>query len=401
MSANSGLERYRSLALHWLVLLFPIVQLLDVTRILPGAEVVSSLSKAFYSFGVVFVFVLLFRGKGVRFLLTSGSYSVYLILSFLSLLWCVEYPRTLLALAGLLSVSILGLLCLRMDRLSFCRALLIGCDFIVVASTVAYLLGIGESVLFLQGVERLTGVTYGPHALARAAGVSLMLRLSLLYLGNKTNLFRLFFVILCYCFVIYKTDSRQVYAAVLLCLFVIWLFSANLYKKLQSVYVATLFVLILIFVFVDYSALFEHLTEAMARSESDSVTTLTGRTDIWEIALQKILESPVLGYGFHNGGLIISSEFETDYGWTTESAHNVFLQASLDLGFLGAFVLIVIMVRALCLSLIQRDALMIAFSLFVIIMGLVERSVAGAPGFLNLLLVYSFFHASMCQFKIK
>ena len=56
MSANSGLERYRSLALHWLVLLFPIVQLLDVTRILPGAEVVSSLSKAFYSFGVVFVF---------------------------------------------------------------------------------------------------------------------------------------------------------------------------------------------------------------------------------------------------------------------------------------------------------------------------------------------------------
>ena len=67
-------------------------------------------------------------------------------------------------------------------------------------------------------------------------------------------------------------------------------------------------------------------------------TTLTGRTDLWNAALESILRHPWLGYGFNafwagmEGG---SASVILSVGWYVRHSHNGFLDLSLDLGMLG------------------------------------------------------------------
>jgi exopolysaccharide production protein ExoQ len=71
--------------------------------------------------------------------------------------------------------------------------------------------------------------------------------------------------------------------------------------------------------------------------------TLTGRTEIWEAALEKAWERPWLGYGYgafwQDGGE--SSYVQRVVGWIDLShSHNGFLDLWLDLGLLGLFIFI-------------------------------------------------------------
>ncbi|MDR3742412.1 MAG: O-antigen ligase family protein [Terracidiphilus sp.] len=64
--------------------------------------------------------------------------------------------------------------------------------------------------------------------------------------------------------------------------------------------------------------------------------TFTGRTSVWAIALQKIAEHPILGYGY---GGFWSSEAETVHqyvgNWAPRHAHDAYLNIWLDLGIFG------------------------------------------------------------------
>jgi exopolysaccharide production protein ExoQ len=66
--------------------------------------------------------------------------------------------------------------------------------------------------------------------------------------------------------------------------------------------------------------------------------TLTGRTDIWTYAIDKILERPWLGYGF--AGFWHGLDGESSYvvravRWATPNAHNGYLDFILQLGMIG------------------------------------------------------------------
>ncbi len=68
--------------------------------------------------------------------------------------------------------------------------------------------------------------------------------------------------------------------------------------------------------------------------------SLTGRTDIWAAAFDKILERPWLGYGY--GGFWLGLDGESRYiwlatKWTAPHSHNGFVDLCLDLGFIGLF----------------------------------------------------------------
>ena len=66
--------------------------------------------------------------------------------------------------------------------------------------------------------------------------------------------------------------------------------------------------------------------------------TLTGRTDLWNVAITMIARRPWLGYGyggFWRGWTGESAEFWRAVGWETPHAHNGFLDLALDLGVLG------------------------------------------------------------------
>ncbi len=66
--------------------------------------------------------------------------------------------------------------------------------------------------------------------------------------------------------------------------------------------------------------------------------TLTGRTELWPLVIDKIWKHPWLGYGY--GGFWQGWNGESAYiwlasGWTPNHPHNGYLALCLDLGFLG------------------------------------------------------------------
>lgn len=66
--------------------------------------------------------------------------------------------------------------------------------------------------------------------------------------------------------------------------------------------------------------------------------TLTGRTDIWDALLGSIAQRPLLGYGYNGywlGETGPAAETLAAIGWQTPSAHNGFLEVTLQLGLVG------------------------------------------------------------------
>jgi exopolysaccharide production protein ExoQ len=85
-------------------------------------------------------------------------------------------------------------------------------------------------------------------------------------------------------------------------------------------------------------------------------TTLTGRTDLWTVAIMMIQRHPWLGYGFGGfwrGFIGDSGEFWTAVGWPTPHAHNGFIDLTLDLGLVGLAVFLVGLVTALAAAVVR------------------------------------------------
>jgi O-antigen ligase len=90
---------------------------------------------------------------------------------------------------------------------------------------------------------------------------------------------------------------------------------------------------------------------------SGSIGTLSGRTALWELALKKYQDSPLLGYGFTTGSDALASEMgdtlSTAFGVADRSQqklfslHSGYIQALLDSGILGATLYIAILGLAL------------------------------------------------------
>lgn len=73
--------------------------------------------------------------------------------------------------------------------------------------------------------------------------------------------------------------------------------------------------------------------------------TLTGRTDIWDIAIEMINQRPLLGYGYAAFWLGSEGEYSayvwSVVNWDPPNAHNGFLDLGLTLGYLGITVFLV------------------------------------------------------------
>lgn len=69
----------------------------------------------------------------------------------------------------------------------------------------------------------------------------------------------------------------------------------------------------------------------------DEIMTLTGRTDIWSVAVDRLLERPVLGWGFNGTEDLMTSSMPKGFYGTAVNAHNMYLQLALSLGMVGLF----------------------------------------------------------------
>jgi exopolysaccharide production protein ExoQ len=97
----------------------------------------------------------------------------------------------------------------------------------------------------------------------------------------------------------------------------------------------------------------EPLLAYVMRSQSaDQFFTFTGRTELWAFALDEIQRSPLLGFGFGAARVLLIDRF-----FWAGTGHNLWIEAALSVGFIGAAVLTALLLWALGRSLLlQRSA---------------------------------------------
>ena len=130
--------------------------------------------------------------------------------------------------------------------------------------------------------------------------------------------------------------------------------------------------------------------KGFSRSGSDTeITTLTGRTEIWAIARQRITEKPLFGWGYNGTEELVASSVVRNFEGTPINAHNMYLQLLLSVGFLGALpgflILGVLLVRVFTRPDPPRDL----FMLIILINGLAEADIFATPVLSLLMLFWS------------
>jgi O-antigen ligase len=120
------------------------------------------------------------------------------------------------------------------------------------------------------------------------------------------------------------------------------------------------------------------LAEMLARQGGlEEVSTLTGRTEIWAASWRLIEQAPLLGHGFASSRELLPAAWHDGHGWTTTSAHNLWLQAWLGTGAVGLLLVLGAQATWLWQALHQPHALRDAVVVLVLAIGLTEAAALG------------------------
>jgi len=119
------------------------------------------------------------------------------------------------------------------------------------------------------------------------------------------------------------------------------------------------------------------LSGGLSRSGDPSeLFTLTGRTEIWEFAWDKIVLSPWIGYGYNSSKFILP-EFDGLPGLKVDEAHNMLLQNLLAVGVIGTIPLLCMILHMLADFIRAPDPRRDLFTFLMLVWGV---TVAGAFG---------------------
>jgi len=103
-------------------------------------------------------------------------------------------------------------------------------------------------------------------------------------------------------------------------------------------------------------------SEGVARRISRSggieeLKNFTGRTEIWEYAWERILESPVIGYGYGASRFALQEDPNYPFDFQANHAHNLYLNTALCLGFPGLLLLLAMLGNQFVKALLRPSAL--------------------------------------------
>ncbi|MGO4705705.1 O-antigen ligase family protein [Microvirga sp. 2MCAF38] len=122
---------------------------------------------------------------------------------------------------------------------------------------------------------------------------------------------------------------------------------------------------------------------------SDEIFTLTGRTEIWNVALQRWAEKPLLGWGFNGTEDLIARSIRPAFNGNAVNAHNMFLQSLLSLGFLGSIpgfaLLAILFARFFVRPDLTRDLIVV----YLVLNGLGEVELFATPVLLTLVFFWA------------
>jgi exopolysaccharide production protein ExoQ len=120
------------------------------------------------------------------------------------------------------------------------------------------------------------------------------------------------------------------------------------------------------------------LIALVARSgRIEQVTTFTGRTEIWAFVISAIEKSPMLGYGFASTKELIPAGYAGPYGWTTSSAHNLWLQTWVTTGAIGLLLVLTSQLGSLWAWVRRPMPLRDGLCVYVLFVGLFEPGPMG------------------------
>jgi O-antigen ligase len=136
-----------------------------------------------------------------------------------------------------------------------------------------------------------------------------------------------------------------------------------------------------------FPQLLDGLSQKLSRSgDAAEIYTGNGRLEIWNFVWTKIMEAPVLGWGYNSSKVILAQYYGFENGLMVDSAHNMFLQSLLSVGFLGTLPLLLLLgwLAAKCLA--RPSPILAYFFIFVVIASLSDTSALGTtPTVLTLL----------------
>lgn len=230
---------------------------------------------------------------------------------------------------------------------------------------------------------RLQGLSGHPNVL----GEQMAVLITLAAIARRQRLINrgVFFLCLVLGMVVLEaTNSRTMLAAVLFAWVVVALRQRGLLALAFAALAGSASVILLAWA-SGYNPVPEALLVSFSRSGNTSeLTTLTGRTELWQVAFELIRERPLLGWGYNGTeALFVSSVGRAFYG-DPVNAHNMYLQAVVSLGLLGCLPLAFLLALLVKRMLVNPDPARDQFLLLVMIIGLAEVAIAATPVALTL-----------------
>ncbi|MBN2326537.1 MAG: O-antigen ligase family protein [Candidatus Omnitrophica bacterium] len=210
-------------------------------------------------------------------------------------------------------------------------------------------------------------------------------------------------------YVLYSCISRVAIACFLTGVFFYYVFNKyQIEKRFLFVSSFTGFFLALFLFLNSFDVqLTENSIQYLKRNQSDiQLQTLTGRTVLWDLALEQAWENPIVGYGF--GVTRFAINFKGYRGSLESHAHNDFIEVFLARGFLGLIPFLLMCIyslkwathtfpirKILGLSLSSHAAAVVIMLVFVSSMFQIQlNSNAGAP-----LLLFFFYILCLDRYK--
>jgi exopolysaccharide production protein ExoQ len=116
-------------------------------------------------------------------------------------------------------------------------------------------------------------------------------------------------------------------------------------KRVAMIVIAAFAVIFTVVVFLPDSVTHAHNAALLGRSaESESPATLSGRTLLWEDLLNLASDRPLLGYGFDSFWTPAHiAEVSLRRGWVITQSHSGYIEALLNVGWLGASLLVLML----------------------------------------------------------
>lgn len=189
-------------------------------------------------------------------------------------------------------------------------------------------------------LDRLRGVTGHPIALAVMCAVLMICSVSIFYNRWGSRIFPLVFMGFAIATILLTQSRMPLVAALFACL------AVPAYRlRVLGPASGPIFILFAILALVTAVSGLEYIVPAeilasLSRSgEAKEILSLTGRSLIWEFAVSKIAERPVLGWGVGSGAAVILPDFP-DPTMNVMHSHNAILHFTLSTGVVGGMLMV-------------------------------------------------------------